>query len=180
MRLFPLLVAVLIAGLAQAQNSIKSVPSSSSMSILGTSTLHDWESVVEDFTATAMVDGNTIKGIEFVAKVESIKSGKGGMDKNTYKAMDSDKYPEIKFTSDKMMIDGTTVKGSGELTIKGSTNTIPLELSYESWSDDSHLVSGQTTFKMSEYGVEPPKAMMGTIKTGDEVTIKFEINLAAE
>ena len=178
-QLIALLVGVIIgmSGI-YAQATITSIASSSKMSILGTSTLHDWESVVEDFAVTAKYSEKSITDVQFTAKVKSIKSGKGGMDKNTYKAMDADKYPEIKFTASDLMIDGTSLKGSGNLTIKGATKSIPVELNYETWSEDSYLVTGAVTFNMSEYGVEPPTAMMGAIKTGDEVTIDFEINLS--
>ena len=59
-----------------------------SMTVSGTSSLHDWESTVEDFehTATVTVEGNTLikmNQLEFTVPVKSIKSGKGGMDKKT-------------------------------------------------------------------------------------------------
>jgi len=38
-------------------------------------------------------------------------------------------------------------------------------------------VTGSYKFKMSSFGIDPPRAMLGTIRTGDEVTIKFKINL---
>jgi polyisoprenoid-binding protein YceI len=47
----------------------------------------------------------------------------------------------------------------------------------EKWKANSMTVSGDYTLKMTDYGIQPPKAMWGTIKTGDEVTIKFEIVL---
>jgi hypothetical protein len=33
--------------------------------------------------------------------------------------------------------------------------------------------TGKKTIKMTEFEVEPPTALLGTIKTGDEVTISF-------
>jgi hypothetical protein len=31
--------------------------------------------------------------------------------------------------------------------------------------------------KMSEYNVEPPSFMFGAMKTGDEITVKFNVTL---
>jgi len=32
--------------------------------------------------------------------------------------------------------------------------------------------------KMSDYGIDPPSFMFGTVKTGDEMTVSFNVNLA--
>ena len=34
-------------------------------------------------------------------------------------------------------------------------------------------LTGATKLKMTDYKIDPPKALMGTITTGDEITIKF-------
>ena len=149
------------------------------MEIEGTSTLHDWVSTVDDFDVTATLTDGALKNVRMTARVESIKSGKGGMDKNTYKAMNSSEYPEIQFTADELKLDGPNISGTGSLTIAGKTNSRPIQATYESWSEDSYMVRGSATFNMSSFGVEPPKAMMGTIKTGDEVTIRWEVALSA-
>ena len=38
-------------------------------------------------------------------------------------------------------------------------------------------IVGEKSIKMTSYGVEPPTALLGTIKTGDDLTIKFNIKL---
>ena len=149
----------------------------SKASVLGTSTLHDWESVVETFKASANQDGNVLNNVSFEADVKSIKSGKSGMDKNTNKAMKADKYTTIRFTSEKLTVNGTKITGTGKLTIAGTTRDVPVNLNMEKWNDDSFTVSGSVKMKMSEFGVDPPTAMMGAIKTGDDLEIKIELSL---
>jgi len=61
----------------------------SQLSILGTSSVHDWASIVEKFDASATLTANELTNVKFEAHVKSIKSGKSGMDKNTYTALDS-------------------------------------------------------------------------------------------
>jgi polyisoprenoid-binding protein YceI len=149
----------------------------SKASVLGTSTLHDWESVVESFQASANLEGNILNKVSFEAEVKSIKSGKSGMDKNTYKAMNADKYPKIRFTSDKLTVKETKITGTGKLTIAGKTRDIPVSLNMEKWNEDSFVVSGSVKMKMTDFDVDPPTAMMGAIKTGDDIEIKIELSL---
>ena len=39
--------------------------------------------------------------------------------------------------------------------------------------DNKVVLKGEKTFKMTEFKIDPPKALLGTITTGDEITIKF-------
>lgn len=166
----------LTAGLLSAQ-TFKLKPDESQMKITGTSTLHDWESDVESILATATIDGETIRTGTFEAEVRSIKSGNSTMDGNTYKAMNADEHPKITFSLKNQKITGGKMPVSGELTIAGVTKRIKMELAAEQWAENQLLLNGSYTLKMSDYGIDPPRAMLGTIRTGDEVTITFTISL---
>ena len=96
------------------------------------------------------------------------------MDKNTYAALKEDKYPEIKYVLKTYIIEGESVMLTGDLTIAGVTKSVTVTSS-GNVHDDKVELTGDLTFKMSKFGIEPPTAVMGTIKTGDEVTIKFHI-----
>ncbi len=159
-----------------AQNGDYSLDTSeSTMSVLGTSTLHDWESVVEEVSAQATVKGKNLTNVSLTAAVKSIKSGKAGMDSNTYKALKADDYPEITFVAEKLKSSGSSLAGDGQLTVGAVTNDITVDLTYEELSDDAFKVTGEIPMKMTDFGITPPTAMLGAIKTGDDVTIKFEI-----
>lgn len=147
----------------------------SNMSILGTSTMHDWESVVEDYAVTATLSSQQLKDISMVAVVRSIKSGKGSMDNNTYNALKADEFPEIKFEATQLEIEGTSVKGTGELTIKAVTKEVEVDLGYVKNAEGQFQVTGEIPVTMTEFGVIPPTAMLGAVKTGDDVTIKFDV-----
>lgn len=172
-----LFALMMLAWIVAPAQQFTSNQDESSMTISGTSTLHDWDSAVEDFTATCKMDGDEMQSASFKAKVESIKSGTRAMDQNTYNAMDSKKFPNISFTSKSIKNDGNFITVSGSLTIAGESKSINLKLKKEQWTAESLNVSGEYTLKMSEYGIDPPRAMLGTIRTGDEVTISFDIAL---
>ena len=151
--------------------------SESSMKVSGTSTLHDWDINVESFNAKAKLNGENLESASFTAEVKSMKSGTSSMDDNTYKAMKESDHPRISFKSN--AITGTegklTIKG--DLTIAGVTKPVTITTTLEKWAEKSMTVKGNYTFKMSEFGIDPPRAMLGTIRTGDEVTITFKLVL---
>ncbi|MDE3743907.1 YceI family protein [Maribacter polysaccharolyticus] len=154
----------------------------SSMTVLGTSSIHDWEIVAEEQSGTIQLgndgDNITIKALKLTIPAESLKSGKGMMDNNTYKALKTDKYKNIVFEMTKVkeiVPNGNNtykVACSGDLTLCGVTKNLS-ENFLMTVTNDKVTLTGENSFKMTEFGITPPKALMGTIKTGDEVTIKY-------
>ncbi len=177
MKYFTLFLIFLSYSMQVDAQSFTSRQSESKMTIAGTSTLHDWESDVTAIKASCVLKGDKLEKASFVATVKSIKSGTSSMDDNTYKALNESRFPEIKFESTDIKMDGNNATARGTLTIAGQTKTITLPISAEKWSGNHLTVSGTYTFDMSSFGIDPPRAMLGTIRTGDEVTIKFKINL---
>merc|ERR1712000_68435 len=117
-------------------------------------------------------------GLSFSVKAESLKSGKSGMDKNTYKALNTGKYKTIDFnlTSvskiEKISENSFKAIVKGDLTISGSKKSISLTLNLK-LDGSKLLVEGEKALKMTDFGIEPPKALLGTIKTGDAIKIVF-------
>lgn len=145
------------------------------MAIQGTSSLHDWESTVEEFAVQAILGNGQVEDIEFSAIVKSIKSGKSGMDNNTYKALKANDHPQIEFKTDRLRIEEDQLIGNGQLTIAGKTNEIPIRLTINQRAGLS--VTGSVNIKMTDYGISPPTAVFGTIKTGDDIIIQFDFTL---
>ncbi len=152
--------------------------------VTGTSTLHDWEEVAEQKSGSIVLDNTgelpKINSLKFTVEAESLKSGKGAMDKNTYKALETKKYKQIVFelksvksispitaTSDRYKVVAT-----GNLTIAGSTNTIDLPFNL-TIKEGKVLLEGKKPLKMTDYNIEPPKALLGTITTGDAIEVLF-------
>src|SRR5690606_34895070 len=90
---------LLTSNLTRAQE-FNLINKESSLKIFGTSNLHDWEIDAEEQSGTIafknLEDGNIEKcDVKIVA--ESLKSGRSGMDKNTFKALNTRKYNSISF-----------------------------------------------------------------------------------
>lgn len=150
--------------------------------IKGTSTLHDWDmkSSTGNTQASFKVENGEITGISaltFTLNAESLKSSKSGLDKNAYKALSTGKHKTItyKMTSGTVAKSGSsyTIKTNGTLTIAGTSKPLALTTTATLNSDGSISVKGSSKFDMSTYGVTPPTVMMGTIKTGDGLTIEY-------
>jgi polyisoprenoid-binding protein YceI len=173
-----LLTAICFSSIIAFSQDYKSRLSESSMTIAGTSTLHDWESKVESFTAVARVKDEVIESASFRAEVNSIKSGTSAMDANTYKAMNEPEHPSITFkTTGALRQVAGELRIKGDLTIAGVTRPVEFAATSERWSEESLTVKASYKLKMSDFGIDPPRAMLGTIRTGDEVTIAFNIVL---
>lgn len=170
-------IATFAIALTAGAQDYKSNQAESSMKVTGTSTLHDWEINVESFTAQATLKGEALENARFTAQVKSMKSGTSAMDDNTYKALKNDKHPQITFQSTSVTGTGGKLVIKGNLTIAGSTKPITMNATLDKANEKSMTVKGKYTFKMSQFGIDPPKAMLGTIRTGDEVTIDYKMVL---
>ncbi|MFI0430633.1 YceI family protein [Mariniflexile sp. HMF6888] len=171
---------ILTCNLIQAQQ-FNLINKESSLTVLGTSSLHDWHITAEQQSGKIIfknLETGDIDKCTVDIAVESLKSGKSSMDKNTYKALKSNSYKtisfqliEVKETSSKG--NGKfTVKADGDLTISGVKKRIPLEFTL-SIVGNKITLTGEKKIKMTDFKVDPPKALLGTITTGDDITIKF-------
>lgn len=172
---------LMISSSLLAQNAYQLITETSSVIIKGTSSLHDWESKAEviygsaDFIINSENELTGIAQLDFSVDVESIKSGKSVMDRKTRGALNAKKHPAITFSiTDVNSITTDSIFVAGELSISGKKETVELAVAYQ--IDDQGLlkVTGSKKLLMTDYGIKPPKAMLGTLKTGDEIEVVFE------
>ena len=156
------------------------------MTINGTSNIHNWHGNVEKVSGKGLVKQEvdkslSIQTLNIIVEVNSIKgNGGSGMNKKTYEAMKAEKFPQITFVITDPIANipygikpfSTTAKG--QLSIAGKTKMIIMPIKITISEDKKILVSGTHQIKMTEYGIDPPTAIMGMLKTGDAITINFE------
>lgn len=169
-----------------SQQVYTAVPEGSSMKIEGTSTLHDWDMTVEKFNCNVdLILGNpstTIENVNFTGISEAISSHSSLMDNKSHDALKTSKYPEIRFSMSsplKVESKGNTFSGtaSGKLFIAGKYKIVSLPFTGKRTSDNTITITGSKQIDMTEFGIDPPTAMFGTLKTGKDVTVTFKLNL---
>lgn len=160
------------------------------MSVSGTSSLHDWTSSVTDLSGQAeitMKNGilTDIPSLNLKIRVEGIESTKGRiMDNKTYKALESDDHPYITFRLSKLAVKNQadkqiTVTATGNLTIAGKTRSVSLDAQGTKQGNAIHF-KGSKDLKMTDFGIDPPTAMLGALKTGDDITIDYSLALKTD
>jgi polyisoprenoid-binding protein YceI len=182
-KIYTLLICALVftATAIQAQDFYKLQPENSKLIVEGTSTVHDWQVESNEFSAETVLkmngDGVTqVSHVEFTSPAESLKSGKKLMDTKMQEALKSKTHPEIKFSlKGDNVISGEKATIPGLLTIAGKTKEVNVAVDFDAQNPQKFKVSGEVPLKMTEFNVDPPTAMMGTIKTGDEVIVKFDL-----
>jgi polyisoprenoid-binding protein YceI len=158
------------------------------VTISGTSNLHDWTSNVTKVYTDASISWENgkftaIPVLKLRIPVAGILSTKGRiMDNKTWDALQKDQYPNIRFQLQKATVSPTSsgynVAATGSLTVAGKTQNISLSATAKSITNGGLAFAGAYTLKMSDYGIDAPTAIMGTLTTGDEVTIAYSITLA--
>jgi len=183
-------------------------PGGAKVTIAGTSTIHDWvtegkiiggffevdPSFRTDLTLKSLQAGpSATPNVEVFIPITALKStvlaGREKMDEVMREAMRAQENPRITYKLTRLRVKdavpptGTPVKFDtrGELQVSGVTNTIDMEVIMERLDADRLRFTGVKLLKMTDFNIVPPapKLALGMIKTGDEVTIKFEWTVAA-
>jgi polyisoprenoid-binding protein YceI len=185
-RIFITSCLLLGMGLLFAQNKYRA--SNTKIRMEGTSTMHDWHMVSEQGISDVIfnLDGQNLSSMPsmtFTVQAETLKSSTKGLNKNAYKTLNTDKYPSIGFSSNYATIHSTGVNTylmsvKGKLTIAGVAKEVWVSVACKVNADESIQASGSCKIKMTDYNMAPPSFMFGAMKTGDEVTIKFNALLS--
>jgi polyisoprenoid-binding protein YceI len=156
----------------------------------GTSNLHDWEmKAVSGTSAASFVITNgkvtSLSRLNFSLPAKNLKSGKSSMDKNTYKALKTDANPNISFVLTSATVVSTggnnyKLNCQGKMSIAGKTNQTELVATgVYNPADKSFTVTGVKKMKMTDYNVKPPTALLGSIRTGNDITISYNLKFKA-
>ena len=164
------------------QKAYRVVSSGNHVLIQGSSNLHEWESKTEQVSGELVVtEGslpNTLTQFNKVSlriNVASITGGKSMMDSRMMDALKGVRFPVISFQSSVLNIPrANDVTAMGQLTIAGVTLGKTISATYTVLSDRIQI-KGTARVKMSDFGIAAPTAMLGTLKTKDEVVLVFDV-----
>jgi polyisoprenoid-binding protein YceI len=187
-----------VAATATAQETARiAVAPESRLWIEGTSNLHDWSCKAERLDAAVELDKaiaaqlnaappKALKRVEVKVPVKALKCGHGAMDNNLYKALNADASPDVTYILATFeAIPGETndtfaLKTVGTLRVAGRENKIAMDVTATRMADGTVKATGTVPIKMTDYGIKPPTAIFGRLKTGDEVKVKFELTIGSK
>jgi polyisoprenoid-binding protein YceI len=156
----------------------------------GTSTMRKWTCRANDVNAVIDGESNAIaqvaageKGVRAVrvrVQSEKMECGNGTMNEHMKKALKVEANPTIEFTLSGYDVsksaDGVTGTLNGTLSLGGVQKTVAIPAVAKSEAGVLH-VTGAYPLKMTEYDLKPPKLMLGRIKVGETVTVRFDLLL---
>jgi polyisoprenoid-binding protein YceI len=188
----PLIGIALVAAAAinaNAQDGRVTLAAASKIWIEGTSNVHDWKSEATQIDAEIELDaaglatapGKLVKQVRVTIPVKSLKSGHGKMDENLQKALKADKNPDIVYKLTRVEAlagetkDAFTLRLAGTVNVAGVENAVTVDVAATRLADGTVKATGTVPLKMTAFAVKPPTAMLGTIRCGDEVKVKFEM-----
>lgn len=177
---FCLSLMLFSTGAIIAQN-FEIIPQIAIVSIHGTSSVHDWDMKVTKVNSEFGLNASKqITTLTVKIPVTSIKSGKGIMDGKTYDAFDAKKNPNIIFqlteaSSAKWSDKESEITITGNLSMAGETRKISFKTLGKITKTGDYQLKGNVSLKMTDYGMKPPTAFFGTMKTGDGITVLFDV-----
>jgi hypothetical protein len=167
--------------------------------IEGTSTVHDFKCETEKVELVLTLAGDAVRPssatdlmrlirassvsqVEVRVPVASLRSEKTALDRNLRKAMRADEHPDVRFKLGAYEVgtpagdDTLTIRSKGSLTIAGRER--PIDLETDVWREGTGVrLAGSERIAMSDYGIKPPTMMLGTLRVGDVVTVRYRLLL---
>jgi polyisoprenoid-binding protein YceI len=154
------------------------------LTIEGTSTMHDYSLVTTTLAVTSaaiegepLLDPGVLQKFELQIPVNGFASDKDGLKKKFLETIKAKEHAFITFALGDYTVDGAVIRATGTLTVAGVARPIDLELNVKE-TPAGLQVAGTRALSMKEFGIKAPTMFMGMLKTNDQVTIKFELQLA--
>jgi polyisoprenoid-binding protein YceI len=95
--------------------------------------------------------------------------------------LDAEKHPKVIFTSlEVRQANAGSFEVRGNLTIRGITKPIMITASVSPSASGTLAIEGRTQVRLTNYGLKPPSAALGTIGTKDEMTLSFHLAATPE
>lgn len=195
MRLLTFMLSfLLVTGLAlldsqtvEAQASYEFDRDQSTLHMYGTSNVRDWDAkiVMENETITIGEDNpseNWIQTLSFEMPISEVDSDSRRLNNNIHEYLGEDDHPIMTFDLVEIIDvtesgDGYDITTNGNLMINGVERSVDLTAHAEVNEDGAIRIQGEYETLMSNFDIDPPTAMLGSIRAEDDVQIEFDVTL---
>jgi hypothetical protein len=157
--------------------------------IEGTSSVNQFTCRATDLAGNGYLSGSgipmyassTVKRpqIDFRVPVAEFDCGKKRMNKDLYKALKSNHFPEIQYTLESVDFVAEEqgyyrMQVTGRMTIAGTERALSMDVSSRRLPNGHYRASGTHALLMTDFDIEPPTALLGLIKTRNRIVIGFD------
>ncbi|PWN05903.1 YceI family protein [Rhodohalobacter mucosus] len=167
----------------------------SSITVTGSSTLHDWDAVSSNIELSADLpeswfqseeEWNTeaLTGIVAEMPIESLESGRRKMNRDIREALRSEQYPKIRFTSSVAEVLSYQKENgvyefrlNGNLALAGEERDTQFVCTIDEHENQTLRATCETDIDMTDFNINPPTAFFGALKTDEMVTIMVDLIL---
>lgn len=165
------------AGVARAQPVL--LPDSK-LWIEGTSTLDTFRCHAQTLT----VEGPSGRGGKGMLRVPvgDFNCGNRVMNRDLARALRAEDHPVIRFElTDVYAVPALRDKvfgplaAGGRLTVAGATRTVMVEGTLYALGEERYRLVGRLPLRMTDYGVDPPSALLGLVRARDRFVVYFDL-----
>jgi polyisoprenoid-binding protein YceI len=128
-----------------------------------------------DFWANALKPG-AVQAFDVAIPAATLTSPREGLDKNMYKALQVTEHPDIVFRLlrfEPRSAAAGALRAIGVLKIAGVEREVAFDITTER-KGPTLTLQGRLSLLMTDFGIKPPTAMLGMLKTDPKVTVAFE------
>jgi hypothetical protein len=190
---FPALAIIAVVGLLAAARPLSeqmTLGTGSKLWFEGTSTVRNWNCAAGQVDVTVDADANAaaetiggrkaVRAVQLTVPVARLDcNGNRRMNEHMWKALNAETQTQIVFAmTGYELTAGSPTRGTlnGTLTLNGEAKPISFPVEFAA-AGAALRVQGSYGLKMTDWGVKPPTLMMGAMKVGEVVTVRFDLLL---
>lgn len=162
--------------------------SGSTITVEGTSNVRGWTCTTSGVTGTANATPTAegwsgIGALTVTVPVNSLDCNNRTMNSHLRSAFNASANPNIRFTLSNATVStprggSFTVQANGTLAMAGQSRPVTVTATGQRAGSGVRF-TGSVPVTMSQWGMTPPRALGGTMRTGDRVTVRFNVTLGS-
>lgn len=180
---------------AQDDGMFELLTEESSLLVKGSSTLHDWDVEATEYSLEWSMpgewpgqaeNGKTIQPKKLVLEVAAagMDGGRNKMNRDMREALRAEQHPHIRFKGESITLNrrtdaSDTLEITGEIEVAGIPRQIQVQAELTVQNNGNLQVRGSVPLDMEDFGIDPPRAMLGLIRTDPEIELHFNLQFKA-
>jgi len=140
---------------------------------------------VDNHLSLEALDEESFKSLTITIPVEGIESDSRRLTRNLQGYLKEDDFPIITFTLQQINSIShengkAQISADGLINAAGVENTVSMNVEAEPNDDGSITFSGVQDLLMTDFDIDPPTAIMGTVRSDDEIQIIYQVKFTNE